>query len=266
MLFDLKDATSWDPVVSKCLSVILGATYSETLKKNAIKIKYCDSPIEGLNLFKKKISSKKLTKLVTKEFSYYFKEVKVYHGCRPANIENYYQKGITPLNPKEIQILFRNTFKEYSSEADIQLAINKVDLEVIAGFVFVVLDDRAIIENGGHYLIYGSEYQNCLAINLPRATEETRDILKKFGKATIFVCKLPFSKLIELENIVRLLLADHFSRVAHNRNDVHIIDHTLLLKESIKPTDIITHYHPLRIKDSYKHRSIWNDEKMSYEF
>jgi hypothetical protein len=266
MIFDLKDAATWDPVVRKILTSILGSSYPDTLKKNADRILYKDCDSDACDLFSDYANRDTLRAKVTKEICRNFKEVLTYHGCRPNRVEDYYEKGIVPLCPREIQNQFRDYFSAFFSHQDIDKAIAAVSLETRDGVVHVTLDDRDFVDGCGHYLIYGGEYQNCLAIHLPGASEHTRDILKELGKATILVCRLPFSVVNDLEYLVPFLMADHFFRIAHDRNDVNIIDYTIFLKEPIPPNAIVRHYRPVRIRDPYKNRAIWNDEIMEYEY
>lgn len=170
-----------------------------------------------------------------------------------------------PLSPIEIQQQFRDYFSFYASDEDIDTAIAAVSIKTRDGFVHAALDDRDFIEKCGHYLIYGSEYLNCLSINLPSASEHTRDILKKIGKATVFVCRLPFSEVTDLNYLVPLLMADHFFRIAYDRNEVNRIDYTITLQKTIPVGAIVRHYYPIRIKDPFKHYAVWNDEIMEYE-
>lgn len=265
MIFDLKDATIWDPIVGKGIRTILGNSYSDILKKNSGKIRYRDSDSEACNLFSEHASRARILEEVTKEINNHFKEVLSYHACRPKRVDDYYENGILPLSPIETQKQFRNYFSAYVSHKDIDTAIAAVSLDTIEGVVHAALDDRIFVDSCGHYLIYGSEYQNSLSIHLPGASEHTRDILKKIGKATVFVCRLPFSTVTDLEYLVPFMIADHFFRIAHNRNEVNIIDYTITLNEAIPPDAIVRHYCPIRIKDSFKNRAVWNDEIMEYE-
>jgi len=265
MIFDLKDATNWDPIVNKALKNILGHTYHKCVRENAKKIKYCDSVLEACNLFSDIASKEKMVEAVTKEICRNFKEVLTYHACRPRRIDDYYEKGITPLSPTDAQKQFRDFFNAYASQEDINKAISAVSINTRAGVVHTVLDDRTFIYTCGHYLIYGSEYQQCLAVHLYGASEQTRDILKKEGKATIFVCRLPFRTINNLEFLVPRIMADHFYRVAHNYNKVNIIDYTITLRVNIPPKAIVNHVCPIRIKDPFKQQAFWNDETMQYE-
>lgn len=267
MNFDLKAPSTWDQVVSRGLLSVLGPTYLDKVANNAEKIKYRDSEDEGCNLFLDIAPRRQVIARVIKELTSSFTHVFTYHACRPTDISSYYSKGILPLSLAKAQKQFREMFRQYASEEAIETAIAEASTETRDGVVHVVLDDRIFTEDCGHYLIYGGEYQNCLAINLPGASENTRDLLKKSGRATVFVCLLPFSKLKkDLKHLVPLLLADHFFRVAHGRKDVDIIDYTLFMKRKIAPHIIVKHYSPVRIRDPFKHHIVWNDETMEYEY
>lgn len=266
MILDLKDTTTWDPVISKGLKSILGHSYPDTLNKNAETILYTDSDSEAYDLFSDYISKEDIRKIIKNKVCQNFTEVLVYHACRPTQTNDYYKKGIVPLSSLEAQQNFRNYFKSYVSHKDIDTAITEVSLKTIEGMTYALLDDRDFLEHCGHYLIYGSEYQNSLVINLPGATEQTRDILKGIGKATVFICRLPFSSVTDLDYLVPMMLADHFYRIAHKQKDVNIINYSIALNEKISPDAIVRHYHPIRIKDPFKNRAIWNDEKMGYEY
>lgn len=265
MNFDLKTPSTWDQVVRRGLQSVLGPTYLDKVANNAGKIKYRDSEDEGCTLFHDIASKQQLIARVTKELTSSFTQVFTYHACRPTDINSYYNNGILPLSLPKAQKQFREMFRQYASEEAIETAIAEASTETRDGVVHVVLDDRIFIEDCGHYLIYGGEYQNCLVISLPGASEYTRDLLKKSGRATVFVCLLPFSKLRkDLKHLVPLLLADHFYRVAHGRKDVNLIDFTLFMKRKIPSRAIVKHYSPVRIRDPFK-RLVWNDEAMEYE-
>ena len=265
MILDYKISKTWEPVVNNRLIEILGITYVEKIKKSAEKILYRDSDWEACDLFVEIASREQIRKSIMEALESNIIEVIAYHACRPTRIKDYYEKGIMPLSPEYAQKQFREYFSPFASQEDITKAIESVPLETRDNVTHVVLDDRKFVTSCGHYLIYGGEYQNCLAIHLPGSSERTRDILKKFGKATVFVCRLPFSYVTDLEYLASYMLADHFFRLAHNREDVYGIDYTITIDNTIPPESIIRHYFPEKIKDPYKHQAVWNDITMTYE-
>jgi hypothetical protein len=107
MILDLKDATTWDPIISKELLSILGNSYTSILKKNAESILYTDSDSEACDLFSSYISKKDIRKKVKNEVCQNFTEVFAYHGCRPIQTADYYEREIVPLSPLEAQQNFQ---------------------------------------------------------------------------------------------------------------------------------------------------------------
>lgn len=265
MILDYKIAATWDLIINKKLIEVLGVSYPERIKKNAGMIPYRDSDFEACNLFIELANRERIREVVIEELSRNFDEVIAYHACRPSRIDDYYEKGIVPLSPIDAQNQFRDYFRPYASQEDIEKAIAAIPLDTRDGVVHIVIDDRDFVDTCGHYLIYGGEYLHCLAIHLPGATEHTRDILKQFGNATVFVCRLPFSYLTDLEYLASTLIADHCYRIARNRDDVCKIDYTITIEETIPPDAIVSHYCPTRIKDPHKCYAVWNDITMNYE-
>lgn len=265
-IFDWKDLTTWDALVKKGLTKCIGKSYAKTLKANAKSIEYVDSEDDGCALFSSYASRDSQIACVIEAVERHFDEILVYHACRTNEPSRYYEKGIVPLSLIEAQTLFRERFKSYVRPADIDTAITSVSTDTIDGVTHAIIDDRCFLESGGgHYLIYGSEYQQALVVCLPGSNEYRRDILKKFGRATIFICRLPFSEIYALEHFVSRMLADHFYRVAHNIQEVSTFDYTVTLRRKISPSSIVRHYNPTRILDPCKGFVIWNEEQYIYE-
>jgi len=264
MILDWKEATTWDAIVKKGLTKCLGKFYAKTLKTNADSIAYVDCVDDGCALFSRAGRDAQIA-CVIEELKRCFDEIFVYHACRTNEPTSYYEKGILPLSLIGSQMQFRDRFKSYVSPVDIDTAITAVSTETINDATHAIIDDRCFLQSSGHYLIYGSEYQQSLVVHLPGANEYTRDILKKFGRATIFVCCLPFSEIYALEHLASRMLADHFYRLAHNIQDVSIIDYSVTLRRKISPLSIVRHYCPARIPDPCKGFAIWNDEQNKYE-
>jgi hypothetical protein len=265
MIFEYKNAKNWDPILYSALASILGDSYIDKIKKNSSTIKYNDSDDEGCDLFSDLASREQINNVVKKIISHNFNKLKVYHACRADNVDSYYKNGLIPLTPIKAQEVFRDCCCSFASQEDIDTAINAVTVGNREGRVHVCLDDRVFFERSGQYLIYGSEYICCLAFHLPQHSEKAHGILRSKGKATVLICHLPFSVIVEyLDRLLSIMIADHFFRIANSRRDVHIIDFAIDFSQ-IQPENIIDRYFPVRIKDPYKPFAIWNDELMKYE-
>ncbi|KKR02896.1 MAG: hypothetical protein UT30_C0045G0003 [Candidatus Uhrbacteria bacterium GW2011_GWF2_39_13] len=270
MLIDWKNRISWEGLITSALSKNIGNDYAQIIRDNAENIQYRDDDEGTCNLFAGKRSRSDIIDSVSKELKKFVTNIQAYHACRTENVETYYKNGLLPLNPENIQDLFHKIFCEpeglFSLE-EIKCAISVVSIKTRENVTHVALDDRFLIRRCGHYLIYGSEYLNCLSVHLPRGGEHTRDILKNFGNATIFSCQVPFSwiETDELFELASCMIAEHAYSLAHNKTDVSNLDFAITVQGKIPPERICSHYHPEQIRDPYKQCRIWNDKKQSYE-
>lgn len=126
-----------------------------------------------------------------------FSHVCCFHLCRPAGIESYRKHGVVPMCPLKLQrdIIehFTATHPELSEE-DLQAAIAQVPVEHRMGKVFVGLDRRFLVEQCGHYLVYGSEY--VLAVSRHIRGDGKTDYsqsLKGRGRSAIVIAHIPLA-------------------------------------------------------------------------
>jgi hypothetical protein len=266
-IIDWKNRDSWENIIISACNKILGTEYIDIIENNADKIICPDDYEEVCNLFSSLKNEEEILNFLINELKNSITHIQAYHACRPQNIESYYKNGIIPLSSIDIQLYFRKFLLDadikISSNA-IEFAISKVSIGDIEGITHLILDDRTLISRCGHYLIYGSEYLNTLVINLPQIGEYARNELKKFGKATIFVCKISIIHLSNWKELAQRMLAEHAYAIVHGRTNVHKLSHTIFMKERVPPENICYHYHPKLIKDPYKNKT-WNDEENRYE-
>lgn len=171
-----------------------------------------------------------------------------FHGCRPRNLGSYYQDGIrvadfSTLDAWARTIFLTDEFREITPAAiDTAIArISTVDQQV----VHAILDDRVLIHYAGHYLVYGSERVCAIAAALSRTgSTDYRQVLKRFGRPTIFEASLPWNTFTEhtLENLARRV-REHLSIVKRTGLPPEM-DFTVTLRQMISPTQILSHYHP----------------------
>jgi hypothetical protein len=176
-----------------------------------------------------------------------------FHGCRPRNLDSYYQNGIrvadfSALDAWAREIFLTDEFREITRAAvDTAIAsISTVDQRV----VHAILDDRVLIRYAGHYLVYGSERVCAIAAALSRTGfTDYRQVLKRFGRPTVFEVSLPWGAFTEhtLENLARHI-RDNLSTVRRTGSPPEM-DFTVTLRQTISPAQIISHYHPDVVTD-----------------
>jgi len=170
-------------------------------------------------------------------FSY--SHVRTYHACRPTNIEDYMKQGIKSINKKTVlQEAIQRMKSDDVSESEIreQFLQDWKDFDDIHKQVWLALNKDVFFEGAGHYLIYGSEFINALAMKIG-----CRYILKNVGLPTIFQCDVPIgeispSQIFDLENMIE---------------NGYISDLTIAVHE-VLPEDISDYWHPVEeIDDPY---------------
>jgi hypothetical protein len=107
------------------------------------------------------------------------------------------------------------------------------------------MDDRALTNGGGHYLLYGSEWIQCVL------GFEAREPLRRRGVPTILSVNLPLRivTLHERQQLAEALLQE-WTRIKVNRpNWAPELDFTFCVLEDISDAMIVDHFHPEVICD-----------------
>jgi hypothetical protein len=250
---------------------ILTPEFEAKVKQNRAIVEYCDDPEAFEKLAGHSIGSMVTTEKIN-EFRQRYSHIRVYHGCRPIDVQSYYEKGILPsVKLKDVQIarfreIFLNdNFPELTEEM-LQQSIKEVGPK--EDELSLDIDDRFIIEYGGYYLIYGSEYLGNLVSNLSiENIEKYRSVLRKIGKPTLFEINLPNTvKYVsdnDIFNVIYRMITEWTSCLAHSRTQPCHFGRTFEFSEPLPPEHICSHYHPRKITDTgYK---IYDAETGEYE-
>jgi hypothetical protein len=180
--------------------------------------------------------------------------VRVFHACRPRDIESYYLHGLRYLRPEDAVLQLRVLVDRYDElvllrdEARLNAALRQIESNHRGGWLYVGLDDRDLLKGAGHYLIYGSEYLYGI---LAYCGISCQQALTREGIPTVFVLDAPvslFSK-SDMLQFARQLLAQWARNIAHRHCSAPEVDFTFALQCDIPPACIAGHYHPPRISD-----------------
>jgi hypothetical protein len=181
----------------------------------------------------------------------YYSHIRVFHACRPINVESYYRQGFIPMNPIHMQSVAKKYFLQdgirKTNEEAFEMAISKIGTGLRANHIYFGLDDRFLLESCGHYLIYGSEYLLAIAVRLA----EGKRILQNMGIPTMLACDLPFSMIESwaVREFAGALLSTLFRNYANSGKKTPTIDFAFWIKQVLPPECIHSHYHPERIPD-----------------
>jgi hypothetical protein len=186
----------------------------------------------------------------------HFTAMRACHATRSADLAAYYSDGLRPLDPEVVHIRAREIFLggEFTelTDAHLEEAIKTVGSDLREGRVYFEANERLLIEDAGHYLLYGGEYLIAIAAHLPRY-RDYRQTLKRFGTPTMFVCDVPLTDIdgrivlefagTALEMMFQELLDGEDFEPDWHRGAGFCIHRPL------PPTNIVGHYHPTKMRD-----------------
>lgn len=166
-----------------------------------------------------------------------YTHIRAYHACRPLSIQEYLDKGIVPYTKSTAikDIIDRLGAKRYEEQIKENFNEMWVDSEVSQRKVWLALNKDTLLEDAGHYLIYGSEFLNTLTNQIGR-----RELLKDVGIPTIFYCDIP------IEDISKDWLDDVERAINEHEDDISVY------VSQVKAENIIGLEHPKQIENPYK--------------
>lgn len=181
--------------------------------------------------------------------------VRTYHACRPRNVLDCLNLGLRCLQAEEARSELRSLVYRHDrlarlrDEAAFAAALARVETEGRTERVFVGLDDRDLLEDAGHYLIYGSEYISAVLVQAGDCYFQ--DVLKLEGTPTVFVVDLPISLMrrSDVRAFAKLLLSQWGKNVVARRKTAPPEDCSFDVPCDVPSGCIAGHYHPARIRD-----------------
>jgi hypothetical protein len=251
--------TSWDKIVEEGLGdrferkVLVDLSTSQDLDQfddDSIWIEMIHDAIEG--------TVEDTTRRIIEKIKQ--KEVISFHACRPLDIGEYTEHGIQPLNRE--RLMEQISSMAYSNHLvalklqEIEKAVNEWEPGIDEGRVFTALDDRELLHNSGHYLVYGSETVNSILMK-----SGLKGVLKSTGIPTIFrICqKLSQFNMQQHHELASEMLLDWSRRKLTQSDRVTILNFTLFGECVIPPERILGHNHPPNIFDPIEWRDFVND-------
>jgi hypothetical protein len=181
-----------------------------------------------------------------------FATARTYHGCRAEDVGSYLRAGILRNDPgalaQEVRRIVRDDDRLAFLRPVIEQRLEEFDSkDRDTGKLYVVMDDRGLTDGAGHYLLYGSEWMQCIL------GWEAHEALLRRGFPTIFTVDLPLSMAHshDREQLAEVLLLE-WTRIRVNRpNWVPDLDFTFFLREDIPGTMIVGHRHPEKVRDPF---------------
>lgn len=174
-----------------------------------------------------------------------YTHIQAYHACRATDERSFRVHGLKPYTQMEaleeaVQILQSERVDRDKIESKFYPLWDEVYASSPSR-VWLMLNTKEFLGESCHYLIYGSEFMNALAMRLG-----CRNKLTEIGKPMIIKCAIPIS------DISSLWLKDLGRDIAS-----HNIDHRSIAVNSVVPEHIIDFICPTGyVKDPYSYAKI----------
>lgn len=172
-----------------------------------------------------------------------YTHIKVYHASRTQNIESYLKEGIHTFTKSEVYQLARDTLIKCGiDEKQIVKCFEKNWREQIHHFnrVCVNISKEELLQDSGHYLVYGSEFICSMAAELG-----CQNKLKNIGIPTIFECDVDIKKFTS--ETINMIECDNFA--------TGIWDGGIYIQGEIEPNEIVRYFNPPKIFDPIEYRN-----------
>nr|WMC98893.1 hypothetical protein RAR13_09425 [Aminobacter aminovorans] len=175
-----------------------------------------------------------------------------YHGCRTDDAGIYHRAGIRRNDPAALADEVRRIVREEERLAYLRPVIEQrlQDFDYKdrdTGRLYLAMDYQGLTDGAGHYLLYGSEWVQCVL------GFEAHETLRRRGVPTILTVDMPLSMATSHERqLLAEVLLQEWTRVKVNRPDwVPELDFTFCLRMDVEGTMIVNHFHPEVICDPF---------------
>lgn len=250
------DFATWAPVIDRWLVPYLVDDHLRRLKDVDPKPYYVDDPIWVDQVLQSVLNedAEFIVEVVADELT--SQSIHSFHGCRTKDASPYLEHGILLNDPEMLAEQLRTIVREEERlehfRPRVETLIAKFDArDRDTDRLYLSADERGLIEDAGHYLIYGSEWIQCVL------GWSAHWVLRTRGAPTIIDVRLPLNTQDHQtrQELATNLLHEWTRAKAECRNaEIRDIDFSFILREPIPASWIISHHHPSYVLDPYYQR------------
>lgn len=203
-------------------------------------------------------------------FTSHYTHFKAFHGCRPITLSSYFENGLTGQDSEKLFRSFRELYSDVPS-ADLDAAIEKFSERGSRerGAVWLVGDDRELVEEYGHYVIQGSEFLMALASALGHSSsgEDYRFRLRDSGIPTVLEVDIPIEILggDDLQEVAKMVLSE-WGQTVTGLDLGFSFSPCYVVRRRIAPEFIEAHEHPEKIPDPHRGFIPYLNKQQTCEF
>jgi hypothetical protein len=243
----------WRKTVLLLLADLVDKNVLDELRKNQPRCFAADN-LEWLDRAIKKVKGiaySDICATLIDRFSNHYQFIRAFHGCRPESVESYKEHGLLPSDPALLNKLAFQLFPQ--KEKAVEAVIKDLEKchECYEGKVYFCLQLEELVEDCGHYLLYGSEHLGAIGIRIGEP-----QVLRQRGRATAIECNVPtvdisaaFKKCL-IGQILKTIAVKYCLRLRTPK----YIDFGFFISRKLEPENIINFHFPTGIPNTNNYR------------
>ena len=249
---------SWRGVVLRLLADLIDKSVFAELKRHRPEyivsddLSWLDEVITQIKgNFEPEICATLLERLPTR-----YSFIRAFHGCRTDSNHSYLKHGVLRSDPSALN---GTAFEIFSNRERVETAIRDLAEKDIRtsyedhnrGKVFFCLQKEHLIEDCGHYLLYGSEYLLCIANRVGEP-----EVLRKRGRATVIECNVPIGDIpqVYLGCLAGQILREIFEKYCDRTYRSGILIFGFPIATHLAPENIVAFHNPTSIPNPHNYR------------
>lgn len=261
-LLNCSDFTIRNGLTEHALTYILPHGQINNFKKLMEESK---QDIDDINLFKilnrftnRERSEDQWRKIFSDCFLKVISGIRLYHACRPTSLDSYLKDGIVKANQENLEKLAREIWLTENTSDTHKSNVENAILEFAKIFtpyekrVFLIVDERVLLNTASHYLIRGSEYLQAISARMEECNIGIyQDPLRTRGIPTIIFCDVDANLLgNKLEYLWERLISLYLIDILDSNFIDEEIDYTVTM-DHVPAKFISGHSHPKKLKDPH---------------
>lgn len=252
---DWKQPTTWVSYIDVWLTPYLNEHRIEKLKGMGRQNLCIDDPAWLEEILQSAISDQieEITDDLAVDIEAAF--IRSFHGCRVKDATSFHEEGIRLNDPSVLADQVRAIVNEEPElkidKARVESLLSKFDSwDRDTNRLYLSVDERGLIDDAGHYLLYGSEWIQCVL------GWGAHRVMRKRGVPTIIDVRLPLrTQSRQTRNELASKILHEWTRLTvDHESEVWKIDFSFILRDSIPASWVISHHHPTYVNDPFYQR------------
>lgn len=166
--------------------------------------------------------------------------IRAYHGCRPLCISIYKKHGLLLPSKERLSAMLYELIGEHVERNKLNELINQRWDEYAEKGIYFALDKNTLLDQCGHYMIYGSEFVSSIANYF-----HCRAMLKQCGTPTIFTVNVPTKFISDcvIQELIEMIKKDFY--------EDEFVDFAFKITQPLSYQYVVKTEHPNAVKDPF---------------